>query len=175
MTRHGVPHEAHENEDPWAKRVGLLAAILAILLAIVTISSHRSHTHGIIARAESNDQWSYYQSKRIKYHTVVLGIDLIGLQAPKTEVTEKLLEKYVREKEKEARDAESIRENAQEKDRESKAAEVRALRFDFAEGLIEIGLVMSSLYFLAHRKIFPAIGLLAGASGTVLGVVGFLS
>jgi hypothetical protein len=68
-----------------------------------------------------------------------------------------------------------VKEQAKEKEKESEHAEHRALRFDLAEGLFEIGLVMSSLYFLAHRKIFPLIGLLGGLAGLILGVVGFLS
>ncbi len=175
MSSHGVPHEAHHTEDPWAKRVGLLAALLAIGLTLVTIASHRTHTHGIVARAEANDSWAYFQSKRIKHHTVELGLDLIAAQPVKTEASEKLVEKYTAEKERLAKDAEKIKKEAEEKEKESKAAEHRALRFDFSEGVFEIGLVMSSLYFLSHRKLFPAIGFLAGIAGAILAIVGFLS
>src|SRR5437773_914212 len=151
MSDHGVPHEAHHTQDLWAKRVGLLAALLAIGLTLATIASHRTHTHGIVARAEANDLWAYFQSKRIKYHTIELGLDLIGLQ-PATDPSLKLTQKYVAEKEKQAADAEKIKKQAEEKETESKAAEHRALRFDFSEGIFEIALVMSSLYFLSHRK-----------------------
>lgn len=172
---HGVPHEAHHTEDRMAKRVGLLAALLAIGLTMVTIASHRTHTHGIVARSEANDLWAYFQSKRIKYHTVELGLDLITAQGLKGEAAEKVQEKLTAEKERQKAESEKIKEQAQEKEQESQHAEHKALRFDFAEGLFEIGLVMSSMYFLAHRKIFPAIGLLGGLAGAVLGVLGVLA
>ena len=38
------------------QRVGIMAAVLAVLLAIVTIASHRTHTDAIIARLEANDK-----------------------------------------------------------------------------------------------------------------------
>jgi hypothetical protein len=172
MSSHGVPHEAHDTEDTIGKKVGLLAALLAIGLTMVTIASHRTHTHGIVARSEANDKWAYFQAKRIKFHTVELGIDLLSAQGLKGEVAEKLLVKYGGEKERLKTDADKIMKEAEEKEAESKHAEIKALRFDFAEGLFEIGLVMSSLYFLSRKKLFPGIGFLAGAAGVILGVVG---
>lgn len=172
---HGVPHEAQHTEDRNAKRVGLLAALLAIGLTMVTIASHRTHTHGIVARSEANDLWAYFQSKRIKYHTEELGIDLLTAQGAKGEAAEKILKKFEDERERQKVESEKVREQAKEKEKESEHAEHRALRYDLAEGLFEIGLVMSSMYFLAHRKIFPAIGLLGGIAGTVLGILGLLA
>jgi predicted DNA repair protein MutK len=104
-----------------------------------------------------------------------LGLDLITAQGLKGEAAEKIQEKFVSEKERQKSESEKVKEQAQEKEKESTHAEHKALRFDFAEGLFEIGLVMSSMFFLAHRKIFPAIGLLGGLAGTVLGVMGVLS
>jgi len=49
------------------------------------------------------------------------------------------------------------------------------VRLDVGEGFLELGLVMSSLYFLSKRKFFPVIGFTAAAIGTVLGVMGFLA
>ena len=172
---HGVPHEAHHTDDLIGKKVGLLAAILAIGLTMVTIASHRTHTHGIVARSEANDLWAFFQSKRIKAHTVELGTDLLTAQGAKGEVADKLLGKYSAEKERLSVDAERIKGQAEEKEKESKLAEHRALRFDFAEGLFEIGLVMSSLYFLSRKTLFPILGFLGGIAGLVLGVIGFLS
>jgi hypothetical protein len=170
---HGVPHEAH-GDDTTGKKVGLLAALLAIGLTLVTIASHRTHTHGIVARSEANDQWAYYQSKKIKYHNLELGIDLLNAQGLKGEAAEKILLKYGSERERYDAEAKAIKEKAEQKEKESEHAEHRALRFDLAEGLFEIGLVMSSLYFLARKKFFPAIGLLGGIAGIVLALLGFL-
>jgi hypothetical protein len=172
---HGVPHEAQHTEDVTAKKVGLLAALLAIGLTLVTIASHRTHTHGIVARSEANDLWAHFQSKRIKLHTEELGLDLLSAQAATGEAAEKVKRKFEDERDRQARDSEKIKEEAKEKEAESIHAEHRALRYDLAEGLFEIGLVMSSLYFLAHRKIFPLIGLLGGIAGIILGIIGFFS
>lgn len=174
MSNHGVSHDAHPADDTTGKKVGALAALLAIGLTMVTIASHRTHTHGIVARSEANDLWAYYQSKRIKAHTVELGFDLITVQGLKGEAAEKMLEKYGAEKERQVKESKEIKEKAEGKEKESLHAEHRALRFDFAEGLFEIGLVMSSLFFLSRKKLFPVLGLLGGLAGAVLGVLGLL-
>jgi hypothetical protein len=172
---HGVPHEAQHAEDLAGKRVGLQAALLAIGLTLVTIASHRTHTHAIVARSEANDLWAHFQSKRIKLHTQELGLDLLTAQGLKGEPAEAVKKKLDDERERQARESEKVKEQAKEKEGESALAERRGLRFDLAEGLFEIGLVMSSMYFLARRKVFPVVGLLGGLAGAVLGVVGFLS
>jgi hypothetical protein len=172
---HGVPHEAQHAEDHTAKGVGLLAAILAIGLTMVTIASHRTHTHGIVARSEANDLWAHYQSKRIKLHSQELGLDLLTAQGLKTEAADFVKKKYEDERDRQAKESEKIKEQAREKEKESEHSEHRALRFDFAEGLFEIGLVLSSLYFLARRKIFPILGFLGGLAGAMMGIAGVLS
>jgi hypothetical protein len=65
-------------------------------------------------------------------------------------------------------------EDAKAKDEETKLEEKRALRFDIGEGLLELGLVLCSLYFLASKMFFPIFGILSSIAGAVLGVIGFL-
>ena len=61
-------HTEVEASDPFGKKIGVLAAILAVLLGIVTIVSHRAHTDAVLYKSDANDKWSFYQSKRIKFH-----------------------------------------------------------------------------------------------------------
>jgi hypothetical protein len=49
------------------------------------------------------------------------------------------------------------------------------LRFDFGEGLLEIGLVLTSLYFISRSKLFPVIGVISAVLGTAIALMGFLS
>jgi len=46
------------------------------------------------------------------------------------------------------------------------------MRFDFGEGLLEIALVVTSLYFISHKKMFPVIGVVAGIAGALLALNG---
>jgi len=41
-------HHEGSASDPTGKKVGVLAGVLAVLLAVVTIASHRTHTAAIM-------------------------------------------------------------------------------------------------------------------------------
>ena len=160
--------------DPNTRRVGILVGVVGILLSVVTIASHRAHTDAVIHRTESNDAWAYYQAKKIREYTSEVAVTLLhtlGSDPAKSEVAEQKLETA---RAKYAGDAEKIQDDAKAKDKESDNEEVRALRFDIGEGLLELGLVLCSLYFLARKSFFPIFGVLAAATGTLMGIWGFL-
>ena len=143
-------------------------------MSVVTIASHRSHTDAVIHRTESNDAWAYYQAKKIREYTSEVALTLIqtlGTDPVKSEASSKKFEaaraKYVA-------DAEKIQEDAKAKDDESDHEEARALRFDIGEGLLELGLVLCSLYFLARKSFFPIFGVLSAIAGTAMGIWGYL-
>src|SRR5579872_6772897 len=89
---------AERGRDPMGQKVGVLAAVLAVFLAVVTILSHRAHTNAVVQRTEANDQWSFYQSKRIKFHSLELGIDMLGLLAKDKATVEDAVQRYEKDK-----------------------------------------------------------------------------
>ena len=168
-----IHHEEEgEHHDPIGQRVGIMAAVLAVLLAVVTIASHRTHTEAIISRSAANDAWAHYQSTRVKFHSLELGEDLISALAPIK--GEGKLAEYRKSKEKYDEQGKEIQGEAREKESETKAAEARALRYDIGEGLLEIALVLSSLYFIAHKMLFPAVGIAAGIAGLAIAISGYV-
>jgi hypothetical protein len=160
--------------DPNTRRVGILVGVVGILLSVVTIASHRAHTQAVIHRTESNDQWSYYQAKKIRENTDEVALALMQALASDPSKTEALARKLEAARAKYAADAERIQEDARAKDEETRTEERRALRFDIGEGLLELGLVLCSLYFLARKAFFPVFGVLSSIAGTAMGVAGFL-
>ena len=170
-----IHHEGGHEADPVGKRVGVLAALLAVALAIVTIVSHRTHTEAIMQKSAANDAWAHYQSTRVKYHNLELGHSLIGALGVKGGATDKLLADYAaQEKDYDAR-GRKIQEEADRDDHGAEAAEHRALRYDLGEGLLEIALVLSSLYFISRKRMFPVIGIIAGIAGAAIAVTGLLA
>jgi len=85
-----------------------------------------------------------------------------------------LVAKYAaQEKDYEAR-GKKIQEEAELDDHSAETAEHRALRYDLGEGLLEIALVLSSLYFISRKQMFPVIGIVAGIAGAALAITGLL-
>lgn len=159
--------------DPDSRRVGILVGVVGILLSVVTIASHRAHTDAVIHRTESNDAWAYYQAKRTREYTSEVAVTLLHTLGDPAKL-EAPVQKLEAARLKYAADAEKIQEDARAKDAKSDREEVRALRFDIGEGLLELGLVLCSLYFLARKSFFPIFGVLSSIAGTAMGIWGFL-
>jgi hypothetical protein len=169
-----IHHEESHVPDRTGQRVGILAAILAVALALVTIASHRTHTAAIMHQSQSNDAWSHYQSTRVKYHNLELGENLLSVLNAHDVPAEKMRVDYAAQKQKYDAQAKEIQETAQHAQEEAESDEHRALRYDIGEGLLEIGLVLTSLYFISRKKMFPALGAAAAAIGAVVALSGLL-
>jgi hypothetical protein len=160
--------------DPYTRGVGILVGVVGILLSVVTIASHRAHTDAVIHRTESNDAWAYYQAKKIREYTSEVAVTLLHTLSADAAKLEAPVQKLEAARAKYASDAEKIQQDARAKDDESDVEEIRALRFDIGEGLLELGLVLCSLFFLARKNFFPILGVVASIAGTAMGVWGFL-
>ena len=86
-----IHHEAGHAIDPIGQRVGVLAAVLAVALAIVSITSHRTHTDAIIEKSTANDKWAQYQAGRVKYHSLELGENLVDVMGVTGERANRML------------------------------------------------------------------------------------
>lgn len=159
--------------DKFGTMVGVVVAIIGILLAGITIESHRAHTAAIVYKTEANDDWAYLQAKKIRGHISDVGIQLINALSNDASRNAALVDKMKEDIKHYSEDADELKKEADEKDKESKHAEAQAVKFDLGEGLLELGMVLSSLYFLSKRKLFPALGFCAAAAGIVIGGYGF--
>ena len=167
-----IHHETEGARDPRGQQVGVLAAVLAVALAIVTIASHRAHTEGVLLKTEANDRWSFYQSKRIKLHSLELGEQLVTLLGPKNADTAKAITDFRAQQERYDKESQDVKQQADKKEAESIRVERRALHYDVGEGLLEIALVLSSLYFISRKMLFPVIGIIAGVAGVAMAIAG---
>jgi hypothetical protein len=170
-------HTSHELAgDAITKGVSVMVGVIGILLAFVTIASHRAHTAAVIHRTEANDQWSFYEAKKEREHLMDVAAGLLGVvQAAQADQARALAARYGKERDRYAADATQIQQEAQAREAESRREEDRGLRLDLGEGLLELGLVLTSLYFLARKRLFPAIGILAAVGGTIVAATNFLA
>jgi hypothetical protein len=160
--------------DPMSRRVGVLVGVVGIFLSVVTIASHRAHTKAVIYRTEANDDWAYYQAKKIRENTSDVAATLLeNLTADPAKVTAPL-QKLKTARQKYADDAAGLQSDAQAKEKKTDNEEDRALKFDIGEGLLELGLVLCSLFFLSRNAFFPVFGMLSAIAGIALGIWGWL-
>ena len=63
-------HAEHAREHPDLAPITLTMAVLAVLVATVSLLGHRTHTEEIILQNKVTDQWSYYQAKNTSADTL---------------------------------------------------------------------------------------------------------
>ena len=167
-------HTGHgHTDDDFGRRIGVMVGIIGIILAVVTILSHRAHTAAVIEQTKANDQWSFYQSKKLRQHLAEIGSSLAANLANDPARVETLVHKLDADSKRYADDSKKIEDEAHGKEDESLHEEHRAVRWDMGEGFLELGLVLSSLYFLSKQRLFPMIGGIAAVIGLGLAVAGF--
>jgi hypothetical protein len=168
-------HAEHAKEDPTLAPVSVTMAILAVLVAVVTLLGHRAHTEEVVLQAKSSDQWAFYQAKNIRRHTDELFTDLTSVQSTTDPAAlAKLRDKYSGEASRYKDEQNEVEDKAKELEAEVATERNRADRFDLAEVFLEVGLVITSITLLSGRRVFWFLGLLMAAIGLALAATAFM-
>jgi hypothetical protein len=165
----------HGREHPDLAPVTLTMAVLAVLVATVSLLGHRTHTEEILTQSKVTDQWAYYQAKNIRRHTDELFADMIGVVATKdAEAAAKLQEKYRAEAERYKDEQKELDAKGHELESEVSLDSRKASRLDLGEVLLEIALVVTSITLLSGRRLFWHIGLLVATIGVVIAATSWM-
>ena len=170
--------EQHEHAagDPSLRPVSFTISVLAVLVAIVTVLGHRTHTEAVLFQAKASDQWNLYQAKKIRQNDTGLTADLLtALQVRDKAVADKIVDGYKSHLAKWDQDLADSEKTAREFEERVEKAEHRADRFDLGEALLEIGLVITSITLLTRQRGYWFLGMAFGAGGIVAASLGFLA
>ncbi len=149
--------------------VSLAISVLAVLVAMITVLGHRSHTQAVLAQARASDQWNLYQAKKIRQQDVALTTDLINIfSAPPSKEAAAKLDEYKTHSAKWDEDLKQAFDQANGFAEETERAERRANRYDLSEALLQIAVVLASITLLTRRKSFAAAGMVLGVVGIVI-------
>jgi hypothetical protein len=160
--------------DPKTRIVGILVGVIGIFLSVVTIASHRAHTQAVIERTGANDAWAFYQAKKIRANVSDAALSILESLAPDAAKAADAEHKLQAARDKELGDTKDLEARARGAEEKTELEEKRALRFDIGEGLLELGLVLTSLYFLARNDFFPIFGVLCALGGIAVGILGWM-
>ncbi len=156
------------------KPVSFTMAVLAVLVAIVTVMGHRTHTEAVLLQAKASDQWNLYQAKKIRQNDTDLTKDLLSaLELRDPAAAKKLADGYIAHEQKWTEDLKEEQAEAEALEAEVKLAEHRADRFDLGEALLEIGLVVSSITLLTRLRAYWYLGIAFGAAGIAVAGLAF--
>jgi len=176
------PHELREHSiDTFARRVALVTAIYAVLLALAALGGNHAMREMLLAQQKASDQWAFYQAKVIREHQYRgqkqrLEIDLLERGATMKPEARERLEALLRKS-----DEEEQRYNTEKKDVEKEARRLEQERdlyqakdpyFMFAEALLQIAVVMSSVAILSKSRSAFSVSLVLGVAGAIMALNG---
>jgi len=155
--------------------ISLAISILAVLVAMVTVLGHRTHTEAVLAQARAGDKWAEYQARKMRFDQVGVTMDLLALQ-PNSDgaAVEKKLAEYREHQAKWLQELNADEEQAHEFEAEVAHAEHQASRYDLGEALLQIGVVLCSITLFTRRKLYFWMGVSLGVFGVLCAATGLL-
>ena len=179
------PEELHERrEDHFSRRVALVTAVFAVLLAIAALGGNHAMKEMLLAQQKSSDQWAFYQAKVIREHQyrgqkLRLEVDLLERgDSVKPEVRDKLdalMKRFAEEEKRYADEKKDIEKEAKKLEHERDVWQAKDPYFLFAEAILQIAIVMASVSILARSGAIFSFSLLLALAGALLTLNGFFS
>ena len=167
--------ESGEGGGESLKTISLGISILAVLVAMVTVLGHRSHTEAVLMQSRAGDQWNEYQAKKIRMDNLSVDVDLLALQPSNALPPSPPRRRSTRHTSKNGRPIwPRSRKKAREFEQEVTHAEAQAARYDLGEALLQIAVVLCSITLFTRKRAYFLLGLTLGAGGIVVVVSGLL-
>jgi hypothetical protein len=161
--------QLQEGNEKGLMHVSLTIAILAVLVAMVTVLGHRAHTHAVLEQTRAADQWNEYQSRKLRVQQTQIAEDMLSLQPTNNPAaTQTKLATYKAEIAKWQTELDEEAEKAHELEAQVDHAEHEAARFDLGEALLQIGVVLASITLLTRQRRYVFVALILAAIGVVV-------
>jgi hypothetical protein len=184
-------HAEHAARDPFDRRVTMSIAIVAAVLACITMLGHNAHndtlryqSEAAIAHSQESNKWNYFQAQKFRSHMYQANLEMLAemLKALGKEQTssetvkrwEKQIAKYESRLPEEQKKAEDLDQEMKDLQKKAHHAHLRGQRFDLGELGVELALVLCSIAVLTKRAQFWYFGLVSGLIGTLVALSGLL-
>jgi hypothetical protein len=159
-------HAEHGSHESALRPVAFTMSLLAVLVAITTVLGHRTHTEAVLDQNKATDQWNEYQAKKIRSYNTALSGDLLKVfTIADKDAAAKLGKTYAAHQDKWNDELKEEQEKAEVLETKVEQAEARADRYDLAEALLEIGLVITSITLLTRNRLYWYFGMVFSLGG----------
>jgi hypothetical protein len=168
-------HAQHAEHDSAMRPVAFTMSVLAVLVAITTILGHRAHESAVLNQNRATDQWNFYQAHKIRANDTELTADLLNvITVAHPDDAARIAKAYAGRQARWASELKDAEQKAKALEFQVEQAEIQAGRFDLAEVLLEIGLVITSITLLTRARIYWYMGLGFSVAGIVAAASAFL-
>lgn len=159
--------ESGEGEES-LKTISLAISILAVIVAMVSVIGHRTHTEAILMQSRAADQWNEYQAQKIRMNNLSVTVDQMDLQTSLSAAAGAKREEYKAHIKKWVSDLAKEQETAEIYEHQVEHAEHRAARYDLGEALLQIAVVLCSITLFTRTRAYFLTGLALGVIGILV-------
>ena len=177
------PEELEEIRDKgFTRGVAITTAIYAVMLAVAALSGNNAMKHMLLAQQQASDQWAFYQAKVIREHEYRIQQKRLEVElaergasmAPEArQQYAALLAEFAAETKRYNTEKKDIEKDAKKFEHERDVNRKRDPYFDFAEVLLQIAIVMSSVSILSRSRLMYGFSLILALGGTFLMINGY--
>jgi len=177
------PEELEEKRGKaFTRRVALTTAIYAVVLAIASLGGNNATKEMLLAQQQASDLWAFYQAKSIREHQYRaqkqrLEVDLAergpAMKPEGRKKFEALMTNFAEEEKRYNAEKKDIEKDAKKLEHERDVNRTKDPYFDFAEALLQIAIVMSSISILSTSRSTFIFSLLLAVIGVLLTLNGY--
>jgi hypothetical protein len=164
-----IEEHIHHAQEPFDKVVAGTMAIIAALLAVVSVLGQHFNTEKLLNQQLSSDEWAFYQAKNIRRYTAQTTHDLLVQLKGGSDA----IDKYAKEQDRYDHDLEQLKDKAQDLEKERDKVGHQADRFHLGEVFLEVAIVLSSLAILSKRKLLFIVGATCAIVGLLIAATGY--
>lgn len=164
-----VEEHVHHAHNPFDKTVAGAMAIIAAMLAVVSVAGQHFNTEELLKQQQSSDQWAFSQAKDIRRYSAEVAKDLLGAQKADAAV----ITRYVQDSARYKKQHDDIQEKAKDLEEESRKSGDKANKFHIGEIFLEVAIVFSSLSILLKVKPLFFGGVASALIGAVIAATGW--
>jgi microcystin degradation protein MlrC len=168
-------HAEHGSHESSLRPVALTMTVLAVLVAVTSVLGHRTHTEAILNQDKATDTWNEYQAHKIRANDTKLTADLLSVvTVADKDAAKKLAGEYAKSLTDKKDETKDDMAKALDYEKKVEEAEAKGDRFDLAEALLEIGLVITSVTLLTRKRAYWYVGMVSSLGGIVSVISGLL-
>ncbi len=166
----------------FTKRIALITALYAVLLAITALGGNKSMKEMLLGQEEASNQWAFYQAKVMREN--LYKIQRLNMEANFIERSDSMkpearsrfkatINRMAAEENRYASEKKDIEHEARKAEHERDINKERDPYFEFAEGLLQISIVMASIAILSSFSPIFYFSLVIAILGAFLSFNGF--
>jgi len=159
-----LQESAEHAKQPFERNVALTMAVIAAVMAIVSVAGHILTTEELLSQQKASDQWAYSQAKDIRRYDSEVARDMLAAVSAGPAA----INRYTANSERYEKEKGEIQNEAKKFEKERDVSGNRALRTHIGEVFLEIAIVLASLAILTKRRPMWFASIASGLAGAAI-------